>query len=165
MTCCHRNVIIVNFVGQRRINFAAKGLKLRRKNVQLSVIIVGGQIERISSCLYTLPLVDKDNAVTNVKVYGIENISPGPQDDDCSSVLHMFKGVDLRDVQRPTGEIDALIGFNYASLHPIMIQSSDILILMVNRIGICLAGSSYKLKGTQKLVANSVEIHHVVSNE
>ena len=103
--------------------------------------------------------------MSNLKVYGISNISQGQQIYDGSSVLPLFKGVDPKEIQRPKGEIDALIGFNYASLHPTMVQSSDNLILMENRFGKCLAGSHYKIKETRKLVANYVEIYHVMHNE
>ena len=62
-----------------------------------------------------------------------DNISQGQQTYDGSSVLQLFKGGDPKEIQRLNGEIDALIGFNYGSLHPTMVQCLDNLILMENR--------------------------------
>ena len=68
-------------------------------------------------------------------------------------------------MQRPTGDIDVLIGFNYALLHPSIVQSSGNLILMKNRFGMCISGSHYKLKENQEIIVNFVEVYHVIQSE
>ena len=90
----------------------AKELRLTGKSVLLSITKVGGQVERISSYLYTLPLVDENNIVIDIKVYGIENISQGQHIYDYNSVLPMFKGIKANDVQRLTmckGQLEILM--------------------------------------------------------
>ena len=44
----------------------ARELKLKGKRVELSVAKVGGQIEKMSSFMYTLPLIDKGNRVVTI---------------------------------------------------------------------------------------------------
>lgn len=137
----------------------AKELKLSGKEVQLSVVKVGGQSERIISSLYTLPLLDRNNNVIKVKVYGMECISRGQNDD--STVLSLFKDINPKEIQRSRGEVDVLIGFNYASLHPTAIRFSDNMMLLENRFGKCLAGTHHSLKESQKAFANHVEVYNV----
>ena len=54
------------------------------------------------------------------------------------------------------GEVDILICFNYASLHPVKEQSVDNLLLMKNRFGRCLGGSCSLTK------VNTSVIHHII---
>ena len=69
------------------------------------------------------------------------NPSQVNQMNDIDAITHLFKGIDSREIHRPKGEIDVLIGCNYAALHPSIIQSVGNLTVMKNRFGKCLAGS------------------------
>ena len=76
-------------------------------------------------------------------------------------VLSIFKNVNLEELIRPIGEIDVLIGFEYAGYHPVTEQSADHLLVMQNRFGKCLGGF-HKLSSekTQKTIQH-VTINHL----
>ena len=79
--------------------------------------------------------------------------------------MHLFVGLKKTDIQRPVGEVDVLIGCEYAGFHPVPEQSVDNLILLRNQFGKCLSGSHKNLtEGTKKVVQHIV-IHHVESIE
>ena len=65
------------------------------------------------------------------------------------------------DIQRPTGEIDVLVGYEYAGFHAVREQSVGHLIILNNQFVKCLSGTHQMLKEkTQKLVQHIV-IHHI----
>ncbi|XP_066029071.1 uncharacterized protein [Pocillopora verrucosa] len=59
-------------------------------------------------------------------------------------------------IDRPVGEVDALIGFNYANFHPQREQSVEHLLLLKNRFGRCIGGTHPKVKEDTK--------HHELNN-
>ena len=120
---------------------------------------------RVSSFIYYLPLVDGSGNIVKVNVYAIERISQPIQNIGINGTIHEFKGVKLSEVRRPTGEIDLLLGFNYASLHPVKEKSIGNLVLMKNRFGKCLAGSRHLLRERNELVNRNVSIHHARFHE
>ena len=138
----------------------ANELGLEGKHINLSVTKVGGKSEQINSNKYELTLKDKKGKNVNFIVYGIDKISSEVRDIDISSTLKLFKNVNLKDLQRPVGEIDILIGFEYAGFHPSRIQSNGHLLIMENQFGRCLSGShSSVTEKTVKFVQHAV-IHH-----
>lgn len=143
----------------------AKQLNLKGKRVELSVVTVGGKIERKPSVLYELPLYDKQNKIVNVKVYGINIISQEHQSDNIDSVIYKFKGVNKNEILRPEGEIDVLIGFNYALLHPRVSQSSNNLMLLENRFGKCIGGSHQTTDESCEVLVDGVEVFYIAKAE
>ena len=53
-------------------------------------------------------------------------------------VIGLFQGLNAKDVKRPVGEINVLIGFEYAGFHPIREQYSDHLLALKNQFWRCL---------------------------
>ena len=49
-------------------------------------------------------------------------------------VLHLFDDMKEVDIQKPTGEIDVLIGYEYAGFHPLREQSVGHLIILSNQL-------------------------------
>ena len=49
-------------------------------------------------------------------------------------------------IKRPTGEIDILIGLDFASFHPCMIQYHGHLMIYENRFGRCLGGTHTSIR-------------------
>ena len=89
----------------------ARELKLKGKKIELLVAKVGGQVEKTSSFMHSLPLIDKNNKMVSINVYGIERISRVDQD-HITSIIHMFKGVTQWEAPRPGSEVNVLIRFN-----------------------------------------------------
>lgn len=144
------------------ITFAkANELSLVGEEIQLSIVKVGGVKEEMRSLMYTLPLVDESGRAINFRVYGINQISSPMRDMDVDRVLHLFQGIKKKEVQRPSGQIDVLIGYEYAGYHPVREQSSEHLLLLRNQFGRCLGGSHTKLtENTLKLIQHAT-VHHV----
>ena len=138
----------------------AKELNLRGKEVKLSVTKVGGESEEIRSFKYELGLKDTQGKCIDFLLYGIERISTELESIDLKGVSQLFKGISLKELQRPTGEIDILIGFEYAGFHPLRRQSNGHLVVMQNRFGKCLGGSHSVLRERTQKVVKHVVIHH-----
>lgn len=99
-------------------NKKAKSEKLKGTKTKLSVVKVGGMKERLHSHKYKHPLIDKEGHTVHFEVYGIDKITADIPTIDQNAVQQLFKDVPNADIDRPVGEVDVLIGFNYANFHP-----------------------------------------------
>ena len=68
-------------------------------------------------------LRDKSGKVIIIRVYSIDKISTDVKYISVKGVLHLFNDIKEFDIQRPTGEIDVLVGHEYAGFHPVREQS------------------------------------------
>ena len=143
----------------------AKQLKLNGQDIKLAVTKVGGKTEEIMSSKYELALKDKDEKLVYVMLYGIDKISTDLESIDLSKITHLFKGVPMRELQRPQGEIDVLIGFEYAGFHPLRKKSNGHLLLMENRFGKCIGGSHPLIREKTQKVVKHVVVHHAKNAE
>ena len=82
---------------------------------------VAGQTEEIHTFVYDLPLLNEKQEVVMFQVYGIDRISTSVQQINITEVIGLFQGLNAKEVKRPVGEIDVLIGFEYAGFHPIRV--------------------------------------------
>ena len=110
----------------------ANQLNLTVEEISISVIAVGGEKETVPSYTYDLPLSDKSEKVIIFMVYGIDKISADVKFFSIKGVLHLFDDIKEVDIQRPTGEIDVLFGYEYAGFHPVREQSVGHLIIGEN---------------------------------
>ena len=124
----------------------ANQLNLIGEEISISVIKVGGGKETITSYAYDLPLRDKSGKVIIFRVYGIGKISTDVKHISVKGVLHLFNDMKEVDIQRPTGEIDAFVGYEYAGFHPVREQSVGPLIILNKQFGRCLSGTHQMLK-------------------
>ena len=116
-------------------------MKLRGKNMKLGIVGVGGTTTSIDSCLYSICLVDKDRKSHVIKDYGIERIYSPIESVDTSEIARLFS-MQKENLSRPQkGEIDVLVGMQYASLHPVRTRHVGNLLLMKNQFGHVVAGS------------------------
>ena len=102
-------------------------LNLQGNEVNIPITRVGGSKETISSYQYILPLVDKNRDVVEIEVYGIDKIVKRM---DIKGVIHLFGDIKDNEIQRPVGDIDVLMGFEYAGFHPVKEKGIDHLLLM-----------------------------------
>lgn len=122
-------------------------------------------MEQISSFAYDVPLKDLCGRVKVVKAYGIDEISSKIQQIDVSMIAPLFKEVSSEQIDRPSGNVDLLIGFNYAGLHPTREQAVGNLILLANVFGKCLAGTHPSLREkTINHVQNAIICHATTSH-
>jgi hypothetical protein len=117
-------------------------------------------LAKINSKKYALSLKDQQGNIVTFTVYGIERISSEVKNIDISGTVKLFNDINIKDIQRPHGEIDILIGFEYAGYHPARTQSNGHLLIMENQFGKCLSGSHNALsEKTVKVIKHAV-IHH-----
>ena len=139
----------------------AKELCLKGKPTTLSITKVGGTTDTTPSLVYSLPLLAIDGSLHAVQVFGIDEISREIKPVDTKCVTPLFTNVHERDIGRPTGSVDVLIGIENAALHPTRQQINGNLILMKNQFGLCLGGSHPLLQEfTTQDIDSVFVIHH-----
>jgi len=142
-------------------NKKAKEEKLKGISAQLSMVKVGGINEKLISRKYKLTLIDKKGQELQIDVYGIDKITSDLQTINLDGVHCPFRNVTKEEIARPTGEVDVLIGFEYAGFHPQKEQSSKHLLLLKNRFGRCIGGTHPQIKETNKRhKLNSMQVLH-----
>ena len=92
------------------------------QEITLSVSKVGNVTEFVQSKEYILPLIDINGNTWTIKAYGMEEVTTDISNIDISKVARLFKGVDEKDVNRPTGQVDILIGTDCCILMPIKLD-------------------------------------------
>ena len=114
----------------------ANQLNLIGEEISISVIKVGGVKETMPPYAYDLPLRDKSGKVIIVRVYGFDKISANVKYIIVKGVLHLFNDIKEVDIQRPTSEIDLLVGYEYAGFNPVREQSVGHLIILSNQFNL-----------------------------
>ena len=85
-------------------------------------------------------MLKQDGKVVNIEAYGVEKISSRIEKVDIPGIATLFN-VSASDIQRPTrGEIDVLIGQQYAAFHPVCCKSNGHLLLLKNDFGLVISG-------------------------
>jgi len=73
----------------------------------------------------------------------------------------LFTDLDKKDLNCPKGQIDVLIGFEYAGFHPIRERSCGHLLMLSNIFGKCFSGSHQLLEENTRKVIQHVQVHVV----
>ena len=109
--------------------------------------------------------MDKARLPTNVTVLRIERISSESKAMDIDGIRKLFKSPKAQDVDRPKeGEIDCLLGYEYAAFHPVRIQAIGHLLLLHNRFGTVIGGKHPKLIENKKRIVQHVMLYHANVN-
>ena len=143
---------------------AARKLGLYGQEITLSVTKVGNVTECVQSKEYILPLTDLSGNTWTIKAYGMEEVTADISDVDISKVARLFKGIDKKDVKRPTGQVDILIGTDCCILMPNKLDEVDNIQLMRNQFGYCLRGS-HPLLGVPKVRNHGIVKIYFVSGQ
>ena len=143
-------------------NQRARRLQLRGKPIKLEVVSIGGEVKTIESMVYTLSITDDKLRDLEICVIGINTISSEIHKIDLSPLSNKFKTVNLKEINPPQGgQIDLLIGIQYAAYHPICCETRGNLVLMQNRFGYVIAVSHPEIKDkTTNMVAHA-NIQHI----
>nr|XP_058940528.1 uncharacterized protein LOC131768833 [Pocillopora verrucosa] len=113
-------------------NEKAKAEKLQGKEVELTITKVGGETEKLQTYKYNLPLIDLKGDQVILEVYGIDKITNDIQGIDSTFIASMFNNILQKDINRPEGKVDVLIGYQYAAYHPQKEQNNGHLLLLEN---------------------------------
>ena len=140
----------------------AKQLKLSGEKVKIEIVKVGGDIKLLDSCLYDLYLEDKSGDTTGIEVLGIDAISTDIAEVKLDDIVVMFHELRQSKLDRPNnGNIDCLIGFQYAAFHPVRKQAIGHLLLLENKFGYVIGGSHPKIKEETRKLVKRVKLHFV----
>ena len=141
----------------------AKSFGLKGKPTRLAVVVVGGHVTWVESQRYQVRLVDGTNEETNIEVFGIEKISSSINRINLEEVAQMFN-IPANEISRPqSGEVDILIGMQYAAFHPVRYAANGHLLLMKNQYGMVIAGSHPSVKIGTQLDQSFVQVKHAVA--
>ena len=146
----------------------ARELKLQQQQkLRLQIEKVGGDIEEYESHRYYLDTVNNHGEKIVLSLLGINKISSDIVGINTDVICAKFNGLTEKYLDRPTeGEIDCLIGYNYAAFHPVKIQSIGHLLLLKTQFGYVIGGTHPSIvertnkviqKGTVNRVSATVE--------
>ena len=122
-------------------NSKTKEQNLKGKKVDLSIIKIGAQDEKITTMKYTLSLIGAQVQTVHIEAYGIDQITSDIESVSTENLANLFKSVSKDDIVRPAGPVDVLIGYEYAAYHPQRTQNVGHLLLLQNRFGLCIGGT------------------------
>ena len=144
-------------------NPKAELLKLRGVPIQLRVTKVGVEEEFITSKKYDVPLVKTNGERIFIRAYGISKITGNISTTSGDILSSLFQNVNSNDIKRPEGQVDLLIGYDYASLHPMREQSNGNIILLDSEFGKCVAGSHPMVKENIccSIITNRTSVAHL----
>ena len=95
----------------------AKMLGLRGQEVTQRIQVCGKQFEEWETMAYWVIMIDRFGQQHRMKALGIDTITSSIHPVDIKGVIHLLK-VPWKDVARPSGPVDLLVGLNEAGLHP-----------------------------------------------
>ena len=80
-----------------------------------------------------------------------------------SYIAKLFTDVSTKDIDHPTGEIEVLIGYQYAAYHPQREQNIGHLLLLKNQFGKCIGGSHNLIRDETQLHTKfeDARVHYV----
>lgn len=126
-------------------NCMAKQLGLKGRSINIAVTKVGNECTRFETMEYDVPINDCQGKTHVVRACGISEITSEACPVDTNSVAPLL-GVSDKDIERPHGKIDLLIGSDYCGLLPSVIRTVGNLQLMHGPFGYCIRGSHPLLK-------------------
>ena len=132
-------------------NRKAKELQLKGKPVNLSLVTVGGNTTQLESQEYRIVIYDEGGSGVEIQAIGIEKISSAIGQIDRRRISEIFR-INESLISRPSdGEVDLLIGLQYAAYHPTPVETHGHLILYSNRFGKVIGGSHPEIRENTKI--------------
>lgn len=134
----------------------AKELGLKGRDVHLTLTKVGNSMGTIASKEYVVPIVEWE-----ITACGIDEIITPVNEVNMTAVSKLFHCLRNYPITRPHGEIHLLIGIDYCSLMPQVLETNGNLQLMHNRFGYVVRGSHPHLTFHGSQPGVSVGINHM----
>ena len=137
----------------------ARELGLSGTTTKITIVKIGNQRETVDSKIYKVPIIDSHGEVETFMAYSIPQISSEIESIDTTKLAEEL-GVNPVGLKRPTGEIEMLVGYEYAGFHPEKIKSKAHLLLLQNKFGKCLGGAHQFTDEKTKMIVQNVQISH-----
>ena len=129
--------------------------------MRLQIVKVRGETRELDSYRYQLYFQDKDNKTVEVEVLDIDSISTDICEIKMDDIPALFDCISVSDLDHPNeGQIDCLIGYQYAGFHPVRKQAAGHLLILENRFGYVAGGSHPKLKEKTRKLVQHVTVNH-----
>ena len=80
------------------------------------------------------------------------------------AVMSILQDVDKSEMTQPSGQVDLLVGLDYAAFYPQMLQNNNHLVLYRNRFGFCIGGTHTDICKSTERVIDQVHINHLQAN-
>ena len=139
----------------------AEVVKLKAiKRVNLRLETAGGNMEERPSTLYRLPIYTQKREIYYIDVYGIDRISTKINSTNLRDFTHVFE-TNLEDFRISDGEVEVLIGMNYAAYHPQKVEAYGQLVLYETDFGKCVGGSHPHLKNDTQILISNARVNHL----
>ena len=122
----------------------AQELGLPGSPVSQVLQVTGKEPEQQDTFLYNIPLRRTRGEIEYVAAYGIQNITAYLSPVSLVPIITFFSAVRLKDIQRPIGKVDLLLGVHEARLFPTSLESHDNLLLQRSIFGSGLLLSGYR---------------------
>ena len=139
----------------------AKSLGLKGKKVTLSYETISSE-KRIETVEYCVSVVDNSGTLVELYVIEVDRISSQVNCLDKSFAENFFSAYSQQISYPLQGEIDILVGMQYAAYQPVIIDSREQLVLLRNRFGLIMAGSYSGFKPATILNQSVMHIRHGV---
>ena len=125
----------------------------------LDVTTTGGKETSYESQEYELKLRTQSGKIVAVPAYCLEKITGKLTKLDMDVVSKLFPGYDVECLQRPSTEVDLLIGSNLFGLHTKheVCSAGNRLSIMKNELDLCLMGSHLSIKDEVKFEEAKIE--------
>ena len=88
--------------------------RLKSVRVSYELVAVGDIVQPQKTMMHEVPLIDRGGDVHIIKSYEIDEICSNIESTDMTGIVDLFTAIKIDEVMRPTGEVDLLIGMNYA---------------------------------------------------
>ena len=145
----------------------AKKYELLGQNVRVTISTINGEKERHTK-LYVVELVDRDGKVRIVRALGVDNISGPIPNVNMDGLKPLFSDKVQKAwtnvMDRPTKEIEILVGSEVANIHPEKVEAVDNLIISKSLFGTgwAIHGHHEDIKGEH--VSFSEEVSEIRQN-
>ena len=101
----------ISLITERKAN----ELGLSGNPINLNVTTVRGIKQTVHSHEYHFDIIDKRGKSYKMTAYGIDNITNEISEIKIDNIIHLFTNINKRDIERPSGTVDILIGMEYAA--------------------------------------------------
>ena len=103
--------------------------------VMCDLMTVGGRVQYMETTLYEINIIDRNGENHAIQLYEIDDICGQLSSMSMEALVEFFPSVSTEDIARPVGEVDILIGMEYAEIHPRQIESNQGLVLYESDFG------------------------------
>ena len=139
----------------------ANSLGLKGKKVILSYETISNE-ERIETVEHCVSVVDNSGTLIELYVIEVDRISSQVNSLDKSLAKKFFPAFSEQISYPVRGEIDILVGMQYAAYQPAIIDSHEHLVLLRNRFGVIMAGSHSDSKPATVINQSVMHLRHGV---